>query len=156
LPLVVLLIPWLSPVGSFLNSWLKDVALPNMTPRTYEGYEFNINKYLVPKIGDKPLLDLKAEDIPHLLAEIQAAGHNRTAKYCYDTLNKALNLAIKHGVIVRNPCEGVEIPRVPRHEMIVMDENSELKFLEAAKKTPYYALFYTALFSGMRRSEFSA
>ena len=29
-------------------------------------------------------------------------------------------------------------------------------FLESAKSTPYYALFYTALFTGVRRSELLA
>ena len=35
-------------------------------------------------------------------------------------------------------------------------EDDMTQFLEAAKSTPYYALFYTALFTGMRRSELLA
>jgi integrase len=40
-----------------------------------------------------------------------------------------------------------------RHEFKVMDEENVNHFLEAAKKTEYYALFFCALFCGMRRSE---
>jgi len=37
--------------------------------------------------------------------------------------------------------------------MQTWDDNDITRFLEAAKESPYYALFYTALFTGMRRSE---
>ena len=40
--------------------------------------------------------------------------------------------------------------------MHTWSEDDITRFLESAKDTPYYALFYTALFTGMRRSEFLA
>ncbi len=40
--------------------------------------------------------------------------------------------------------------------MQTLDEDGVRVFLEAARQTPYYALFYLALFSGMRRSELLA
>jgi integrase len=40
--------------------------------------------------------------------------------------------------------------------MHTLSEDDVHTFLEAAKKTPYYALFYTALYTGMRRSELLA
>jgi len=40
--------------------------------------------------------------------------------------------------------------------MHTLSEEDIYTFLEAAKKTPYYALFYLALFTGMRRSELLA
>jgi len=40
--------------------------------------------------------------------------------------------------------------------MHTWDEEEITRFLEAARKTPYYALFYTAVFTGMRRSELLA
>jgi integrase len=40
--------------------------------------------------------------------------------------------------------------------MHTMNEDDLHTFLEAAKKTPYYVLFYMALFTGMRRSELLA
>ena len=49
-----------------------------------------------------------------------------------------------------------EAPKVKRHEMRIMNESDIHILLEYAKDTPYYALFYTALFTGMRRSELLA
>jgi integrase len=40
--------------------------------------------------------------------------------------------------------------------MQTWDEDEVNQFLEGAKESPYYALFYTALFTGMRRSELLA
>jgi integrase len=40
--------------------------------------------------------------------------------------------------------------------MQTWDEDEVARFLETAKDSPYYVLFYTALFTGMRRSELLA
>jgi integrase len=40
--------------------------------------------------------------------------------------------------------------------MQTWDQDEVIHFLEAARKTPYFALFHTALFTGMRRSELLA
>lgn len=40
--------------------------------------------------------------------------------------------------------------------MQIWSEDEVIRFLEAAKATPYYALFYLLLFTGMRRSEILA
>ena len=71
-------------------------------------------------------------------------------------LHKALQTAVKWGLASRNVADGVDIPRARRIEMQTWDEDDVARFLEAAKDSPYYALFYTALFTGMRRSELLA
>ncbi len=62
-------------------------------------------------------------------------------------------MALKWGLISRNPADAVTPPRPQRSEMHTMNEDDMTKFFEAAKATPYYVLFYEALFTGMRRSE---
>jgi len=59
-------------------------------------------------------------------------------------------------MLVRNPVDAVTIPRAERHEMRTMNESDIHIFLEMARPTQYYALFYAALFTGMRRSELLA
>jgi len=65
-------------------------------------------------------------------------------------------MAKRRGLLNHNACDSVDIPRAYRSEMQTWDEYELNKFLEAAKDTQYYALFYTALFTGMRRSELLA
>lgn len=69
------------------------------------------------------------------------------------TLHNALKCAVKWGLLVRNPADSIDAPRTTHTEMKVMGEEDLNRFLEVAKPTPNYALFYLALFTGMRRSE---
>ena len=68
-------------------------------------------------------------------------------------MHKALKNAVKAGLLSRNVAEAVDRPKVVRHEMKVMNETDLHLFLEMARNTEYYALFYTLLFTGMRRAE---
>jgi integrase len=63
---------------------------------------------------------------------------------------------MKWGRISRNVADGVDVPHAHRAEMQTWNEDEMTCFLEAARKTPYFALFHTALFTGMRRSELLA
>jgi integrase len=71
-------------------------------------------------------------------------------------LHKALQTALKAGLVNYNAADNVRIPHAGRTEIQVWCEEELNRFLEAAKDTPYYTLFYTALFTGMRRSELLA
>ena len=148
--------PSKTTLKTYLETWLQDTAYPNMTPHNYEGYEFQVNKYIIPALGQIGISDLTPANIQKLCAEHQKKGHHRTAQYIYYALNKSLNAALKQGIIVRNPCTGVECPKVPKKEMQTMNEKDMQIFLEYARQGEYYALFYTDLFTGMRRSELLA
>ena len=47
----------------------------------------------------------------------------------------------------------IENPKIKRHAMQTMSESDLHLFLEMARGTEYYALFYTLLFTGIRRGE---
>ena len=79
-----------------------------------------------------------------------------TVRHHHMALHGALQTAVKWGLISRNPADAVTPPHFQRAEIHIMNEDEIEAFLEAAKDTPYYAIFYTALFTGMRRSEFLA
>ena len=71
-------------------------------------------------------------------------------------LHTALESAVKWGLLSRNPADAVNPPRFQRPEWHTLSEDDIHTFLEAAKATPYYALFYLAIYTGMRRSELLA
>jgi integrase len=59
-------------------------------------------------------------------------------------------------LLARNIADAVTPPRAHGIEMQTWDEDEISRFLEAARKTRYFALFHVALFTGMRRSELLA
>ena len=156
--------PGKTTLAEYLERWLKDYAWPNLAPRTAEGYQYIVRSHLIPSLGQVPLTQLKPEHLQRLYSEKLSAGRfdgkgglsKRSVQYIHVTLHKALKNAVKLGMIGRNPADAVEPPRPQHHEMQTMNESDIYIFLKLAKSTPYYALFYLALFTGMRRSELLA
>jgi len=151
-------------LGDYLDQWLKDYCQASLAPHTAQSYRFFIERHIKPALGRIPLTQLKPEHLQCLYTEKLSTGRrdgtgglgSRSVRYIHTTLHKALKSAVKMGMIVRNPADAVDAPKVKHHEMKVMSESDIHIFLEYAKSTPYYALFYTALFTGMRRSELLA
>jgi len=140
--------------GEYLGRWLQEYAQPNLSPRGFERYAGIIRKYFIPELGSILLAQVKPEHIQKHYAAMQNKGLSAgTIKYHHAVARKALQTAIKWGLLARNPADGAEVPRVRRHEMHTWSELEVCAFLEAAKDSPYFALFHTALYTGMRRSE---
>jgi integrase len=148
-------------LADYLEQWLRDYAFPNLSPRTAEGYETIINKHLIPSLGQIPLTQLRPDTIQKYYSEMLANGRcnlkgglsKQTVRHHYICLHTALQNAVKMGMLIRNPVDATTSPRPGHTEMHTMNEKDIHIFLEYAKSTQYYALFYTALFTGMRRSE---
>ena len=144
-------------LGSFLNRWLKEYAKASLSPRSLERYEGVVRVNIIPSLGDIPLTRLKPEQLQkYYTAMLNAGLSGGTVRYHHALLHVALKTAVKWYLVSRNVADAVDPPRVRRVEMRTWDEESINRFLLAAKSTPYYALFYTALFTGMRRSEILA
>lgn len=156
--------PGKTTLAEYLERWLKDYAWPNLAPRTAEGYESVIRRHLVPALGNIPLTQVKPEHLQRYYSETLAGGrcdgkgalNPTTVSHHHTCLHRALKMALKWGLISRNPADAVTPPRPQRSEIHTMNEDDITRFLEATKATPHYVLFYVALFSGMRRSELLA
>jgi len=146
--------PGKATVSEYLVRWLSDYVKPNLSPATHALYSIICTKHIIPTLGNIVLAELKPTQLQHLYAAKQVSGlSNRTVQLIHTTLHKALKNAVKAGVLSRNVAEAVDSPKVARHEMKVMNETELHIFLEMARNTEYYALFYTLLFTGMRRGE---
>ena len=156
--------PGKTTLAEYLERWLNDYVWPNLSPRTAEGYEHVIHRHLMPALGNISLTQLKPEQLQRYYSEKLSSGRcdgkgalsPRTVRHHHVILHTALEVAVKWGVLSRNVADSVNPPHAGRAEMHTMNEDDLHTFLEAAKKTPYYVLFYLALFTGMRRSELLA
>lgn len=50
-------------VAEYLAYWLKNVVQVERRPKTYQGYEGAVRRYLVPELGNKRLGKLTARDV---------------------------------------------------------------------------------------------
>lgn len=149
--------PGKSTLAEFLKLWLRDYAKPNLSPRGFERYESIVRVHLTPNLGSIPLTQLRPEHIQkYYTAKLNSGLSARTVKYHHVILHIALKTAVKWGLVGRNVTDAVDPPRTRNREMNTWDEDEIICFLNTAKDTLYYALFHTALFTGMRRSELLA
>jgi integrase len=141
----------------YLERWLSDYVRPNLSPRTAEGYEHICQHHFIASLGNVTLNGLKPEHLQHYYSEKLSNGLSaQTVRHHHTCLHKALQTAVEWGLLARNPADAVRPPRAHGIEMQTWDSDEITTFLEAARKTPYFALYHTALFTGMRRSELLA
>jgi integrase len=137
-----------------LNEWLKGSVRSTVSPRTYQLYEYIARKHLTPALGNIPLSRLRPQNIQMLYADkLQEGLSPRTVQLLHVTLHKALDNAVKTGLITHNPIDAVDQPKVERHQMKTMSEDDVNRFLNEARKGDYYSLFFMYLFTGLRRNE---
>jgi len=149
--------PGKTTLAAYLTQWLAEYVKPNLSPRSYERYADIVNRYFNPTLGNVLLTQLKADKLQRLYTDWLDSGLSpRTVRYHHAVIHKALELALKSGQVIRNVADAVNVPRIKNGEMLTWNEDELNRFLEAARCTPYYELFYLALYSGMRRSELLA
>ena len=150
--------------GQFLDQWLRDYAWPNLSAETAQAYDIMARKHLIPTLGSIPLQQLTPARLQAYYTEKLTSGRRdgkgglspRTVRHHHRLIHVALESAVKWQLVQRNVADSVDAPKYRQKEMNTFDEEGMLAFLESVKATEYYSVFYTALFTGMRRSELLA
>jgi len=151
-------------VGEYLERWLRDYVWSNLAPRTAKGYESIIRCHLAPVLGNIPLTQLKPEHLQHYYSEKLSSGRydgkgtlsRTTVSHHHTCIHRALKMALNWRLINNNPADAIAPPRSQCCEIHTLDEDELNKFLGYAEKTPYYTIFYLALFTEMKRNELLA
>jgi len=148
-------------VAQFLGEWLRDYARPNTAPRTYERYEEIVRVHLIPALGSFPLLALQPHHIQKYYAQALETGRQDgkgglsalTVHKHHRILYESLRYGVRQGILIHNPAEAVTPPHGQSKKPAMVGANRVQLILEAAKETPYYALFFTDAYTGLRRGE---
>ncbi len=151
-------------VGELLRQWLRDYASMNTTDRTQESYTEIVERHLIPSLGRVWLSELQAQHVQSYYARKLSEGRMdgrgglsaRSVVYHHRILSKALDYAVKMGLVVRNVAKVVEPPRVAKVTMNTLSLEEVAKFLDAARETDYYVYFATLIYTGLRRGELLA
>ena len=137
----------------YLQDWFR-VKKTTIKTKTAYDYERNINKYLIPNLGNIKLKDLTTYQVTRFYAKlIDNEIGTRTVHYVHGILRSALQEAVRSGIIGRNPCIGAMLPRRSQKEMQVLTETQVTQFLIATESSRYKALYQLAITTGMRYSE---
>ncbi len=148
-------------VAQFLEEWLQEYVRINTAPRTSERYQEIVRIHLIPALGSIPLLALRPQHIQQYYARDLESGRRNgkgglsalTVHKHHRVLYESLRYGVRQGILVRNPAEVVTPPHGQSKEPTIVGANHLHLILEAAKESPYYALFFMIAYTGVRRSE---
>ena len=153
--------PKRTTLAEWLNNWLNGYVSTNCGVRTTQSYQSEVRCHLIPALGAIPLTHLQPQQLQNYYAHALSHGRidgkgglsARTVQYHHRILSEALNHAVKIGLLVRNVAKVADPPHPERRNMATLALEDIPKFLKATQETPYYVLFYTALYTGMRLGE---
>ena len=108
----------------------------------------------MPEIGNIRLTGLRPDHLQSLYsAKLSAGKSRRTVQHIHAVIHKALTHAVKWGLLVRNVADSVDVPR-PTHKAPEIITQDQLRiFLDSVRENRLYALYVTAITTGMRKAE---
>lgn len=140
-------------VEAFLAGWLASVKA-SLRPNTHAQYTRIARSHILPHIGKIKLSQLRPDHVQALYDRALLDGTGvRTVAYIHSVLHKALNHALRMGVVMRNVCDAAAPPRRERHEITPLSEEEVGRLLSAIEGHRLKALFYLAIVTGMREGE---
>lgn len=120
-----------------------------------DAYQRVCQNYLNPALGMLRLPALTAPQIQRfynsLLMEKNLSP--KTVRNIHGIFHRALEQAVKLGMIRSNPTELCDLPKARRKEIHPMEQDKIEAFLKAVKGSKYELLYLVTLFTGMRQGE---
>ena len=154
-------------VGQWLDEWFEAYAKVKVRSSSHQTYKGYIENHIKPNIGEIPIEKLTSLTlqkfykklltegrIPRIESEKQPKGLSaKTVRNINQVISSAMDMAVKHKLILSNPTDGCELPKVEHREMRTIHAEQLGAFLREAKESGVYELYYLDLATGLRRGE---
>lgn len=150
-------------VAEFLDTWERDFAVPNTTPKTLERYRELLRLHIRPHVGTTRLQALSTSHLQALYAKLLREGRGagvglsaRTVKHVHRVIHRALGHAVAWKLIGTNPAAAAEPPKVEETEVEILKEPQVRAVLKGFRGSALHPIVALALATGMRRGELCA
>lgn len=153
------------PLREFVEPWLAALENQGRKPTTLRGYRTSLDAYVLPRLGDVALQELRASDLDALYAELLRSGgrHGQglsmtTVHHVHAAMNKMLHDAERKGLVIRNVAKLANAPtlttaRAKGPEMRVWSPDELARFLASIEGNRNEMLFRLMAMTGTRRGE---
>jgi len=147
----------------FLGYWIRFHS-QTLKPKTIQGYEGIINRYINPRLGKMQLHQIRPSHLQKLYMELSKQGGTngeplsaRTVAYAGAVLKKAFGYAVDvEGILTSNPALKVHVPKgTPKLNEPYSPSQIRI-LLEEFQKHRLSALFRLAIYTGARKGELLA
>lgn len=144
-------------LGDLVQRWLDTVAAHRVRPVTLESYRRYARVHIPAALGNLPLKKVQPLHLQQLYSDLLKAGKApRTVRYVHTILHASLGQAVRWQLLGRNPVDAVEPPGKQAKETATLTLSDVSRLLEVAAGDPFYAAYYLAVATGMRRAELLA
>jgi integrase len=144
-------------LSEHLAHYLVRCESKGLSPATIEGYQFPINKHILPALGRVELAKLKPAHIQQFYDALHGKGLSaKTIRNIHGVLHAALNQAVRMELITRSPADRVDVPKKVRPTIHVAEEGDRARLVAAIIKSKYRVPILIALGTGLRRGEILA
>lgn len=135
------------------NKWFE-IYKSNKSYNTKKEYNNAINNYIMPKLGDYKLKNLKQYNIQELINDIVEKGKYRTAQQVLLTIKQIISKAIEQDYIYKDITSGVTLQvSYKAKEKIPLTKEQRQIFETVAQSNRAGNFFMILLYTGMRREE---
>ena len=128
----------------------------DLSGKTHRGYCDRVLLDILPLIGHRKLDGLSRVVIQDFVQELVASPRGlsrRTIQYTMVILKMACAQAVEDGLLGRNPCAGVVLPKQEHHEPEILSGPQMVTLLTSVTSLPHRALWTLLLTAGLRPQE---
>jgi integrase len=123
-----------------------------LRPSTLARDEVYVRTQILPRFGDVALARIEHQDIQEWVNELSGRLAPTTVHKCHQILRKTLAAAVRSRLLVRNPCDEVQLPRVHLEEMRFIGP-ADVRRLASTIDPRYHAFVLLGAYGGLRLGE---
>lgn len=139
-------------VGDWAMRWLDGQA--HLKASTHERYAGILREHVLPRWGTTKLADATYSDVQAWVSTLARTRAAATVRKVHRVLSLVLATAVKDGRLVRNPAEGVNLPRVVAAEQRYLTHEQVESLAAACRQYRLVVLFLA--YTGVRWGELAA
>ena len=143
----------------WFETWIETYKKPSCKASTVQIYECWYNAHVRDAIGNIRLQAVKASHIQKILNSMTEDYSAQHIRHIYTTVSEMMKQAVKEGLILYNPCEGVTVPKgKPKKEHNALTVSQQAIFTEHLRDTDqvFNSFVLFQLCTGMRFGEVAA
>ena len=154
-------------VGTWMDEWFENVAKIKVRPSSHQTYKGYIDNHIKPNIGNIPLEKLTTMDLQKFYRKLLTKGRverieskeqpkglsAKKVRNINQVISSAMDLAVAQKIILTNPTNACELPKVEHKEMQTIPAEQLQAFLDEARASGVYEMYYIELATGLRRGE---
>jgi integrase len=142
-------------VSDLIQRYL-DTQVSHLKDKTRDGYEYNLNHWVIPRIGNIKVAELGVGHISQFIVDMRKHGFKKwTIQGCLTPMGSMFRYAVRQGWMSKNPIselERNERPRADQRQMEILSTDDIQLVLQHAKKQ-YRPIIHAACWTGMRIGE---